>query len=52
MVKVVSVLQTNVDSGSPSALLSLDISAAFGTLHAYFSELKPVWSKKAKCNFG
>jgi len=31
--QVVSDLQTNVDSGSPSLLLSLDISAAFDTLN-------------------
>jgi len=33
MIKVVSDLLTNVDSGSPSVLLSLDISAAFDTLN-------------------
>ena len=33
MIKVVSDLLTNVDSGSPSLLLSLDISAAFDTLN-------------------
>jgi Reverse transcriptase (RNA-dependent DNA polymerase) len=33
MTKVVSDLLTNVDSGSPSLLLSLDISAAFDTLN-------------------
>jgi len=32
MTKVVSDLLTNVDSGSPSLLLLLDISAAFDTL--------------------
>ena len=33
MTKVVSDLLTNVDSGSPSLLLSLDISAVFDTLN-------------------
>jgi len=33
MIKVISDLLTNVDSGSPTLLLSLDISAAFAILN-------------------
>ena len=48
MTNVVSDLLTNVDSGSPSLLLSLDINAAFDTLNhklllVYYNVLKTCW---------